>query len=343
MFSASCCKFQFPLDSHLMSMAIETVNLSKQYTADSTRWRPSAKPPSTAVDNVSLSIKKGELFGLLGPNGAGKTTLTKMLCTLILPTSGSATIAGYPLSQPERIRAAVGLVVNEERSFYWRLSAYNNLRFFAALHGLFGRTAETRIQQLLQDVELTAYADRRFSNFSSGMKQRLAIARALLHEPTILFLDEPSRSLDPTATEKLHELIYRLMDVRQVTIFLITHDLAEAEKLCERVAVMHEGRVQVAGAPQQLRQQLEHRLQYKIRIPHTAAVTSLTSQFPELRLTRSADQMPQLCFQAGEGDGRLTAIIDQLRQQQIPILSISSHPPTLEEVFHHFTQPTAAP
>ena len=324
-----------------MSAAIEMTKLTKQYPAARSLWRPTSNPPYTAVSEVSLRIDQGEMFGLLGPNGAGKTTLTKMLCTLILPTSGQATVAGYALTQAEQIRAAVGLVVTDERSFYWRLSAYHNLRFFAALHGLYGQLAEQRIQQLLQDVGLQDFAHRRFSNYSTGMKQRVAIARALLHQPSILFLDEPSRSLDPTATDQLHQLVAHLRATRQMTIFLITHDLQEAEKLCERVAVMYEGRLQTVGEPHQLRHQLERQLQYEVRVTGNPSISKLQGIFPQLHMNSAAPGETLLRFQAGERDGRLTTLIDLLRHDNHQILSIVSQPPTLEEVFRHYTQPSA--
>lgn len=320
-----------------MNMAIETEGLTKRFNTAAGWSRPHPAAVEAAVSDVTLAIPQGELFGLLGPNGAGKTTLTKMLCTLILPTSGRATVAGHSLAQAEQIRAATGLVVTDERSFYWRLSAYHNLQFFAALHGLFGRVAEARIAQVLQDVGLTRYAERRFSDFSSGMKQRLAIGRALLHQPQILFLDEPSRSLDPTATQQLHNLILELMNRHQTTIFLITHDLAEAEKLCQRVAVMHEGRVQVVGEPRTLRYQLQQQLRYVIRLGAAVdlAPLAMLAITPQLK---HHDHTWELCFEASEQDGRLTAVLDAIHQQNVPILSITSQPPTLEEVFQHFTQ-----
>ncbi|MCA9981810.1 MAG: ABC transporter ATP-binding protein, partial [Anaerolineales bacterium] len=247
-------------------LAIETDGLSKTFEPPQ-GWRKLRRSGKgiTAVQNVSLRIPAGELFGLLGPNGAGKTTLTKLLCTLILPTAGQAHIAGNPLHDTRAIRTAVGLVVTDERSFYWRLSGQRNLQFFAALHGLYGTAADERIHHLLQTVGLGTAAERRFSDYSSGMKQRLAIARALLHQPQILFLDEPSRSLDPTATFQLQTLIKDLQ-AQGVTIFLITHDLAEAEKLCERVAVMYAGEVQVVGDPALLYRQLNQQRQYTLRL-----------------------------------------------------------------------------
>jgi ABC-2 type transport system ATP-binding protein len=324
-----------------MSWIVVTEGLSKTFVPPE-GWRRWRRPGGaiTAVHEVSLQIGTGELFGLLGPNGAGKTTLTKMLCTLILPTAGSAQIMGYGLEQTQAIRTAVGLVVTDERSFYWRLSGYRNLQFFAALHGLRGQAAEQRIQHLLQTVGLSHAAEQRFSGYSSGMKQRLAIARALLHQPRLLFLDEPSRSLDPTATAQLHQLI-RQLQADGVTIFLITHDLVEAEKLCDRVAVMANGRVQTIGAPHLLAAQLPQERQYQLRLGSTPeglpALDGIVSPY-QCQLDPENPHESLLRFAAGERDERLTAVLDQLRAAHIPILTIDSRPPTLEEVFRHHTQ-----
>jgi ABC-2 type transport system ATP-binding protein len=312
---------------------IETHDLSKTYERPS-GWRRATRPqPTTAVQPITLSVQPGELFGLLGPNGAGKTTLVKMLCTLISPSSGTAVVGGHPLSESGKIRATIGLVVSDERSFYWRLSARQNLAFFAAMYGLHGHTASQRIDQVLHHVALHHAAERRFSDFSSGMRQRLAIARALLHQPTILFLDEPSRSLDPTATAQLHTLIQQLQAEQQMTIFLITHDLLEAEKLCSRVALMHQGRIQTIGSPHILREQLRPQRTYHILLD-TAVPTPLIAQLPYLTIP----EPHTLTFTAAEHDGRLTAVLHHLQQAQLPIRHIESSLPTLEDVFAHYTQ-----
>ncbi len=320
--------------------AIEVHNLSKVFVKPQ-GWRWGGSDPVTAVSNLSFTIPQGELFGLLGPNGAGKTTLVKMLCTLILPSSGTAAIAGHPLANAGAIRAAVGLVVSDDRSFYWRLSARRNLDFFAAMHGLNGRTAQERINQALAEVDLLDVADRRFGQLSSGMKQRLAIARGLLHRPQILFLDEPSRSLDPKATQRLHDLIRRLMARQSLTVFLITHDLAEAEALCDRVALMHKGRVRAQGAPAELRRHLYRAVSYTLHVDALpTAVWQTLQKIPNLVYEpggRFNQGIHQVRLRAVAGSGVLTAVLDALRQNDILIHHVASAPPTLEEVFHHFT------
>ena len=334
-----------------MKLAVATHNLTKIYekTGKRTAKRTAAALP--AVSDINLAVPEGELFGLLGPNGAGKTTLTKMLCTLILPTAGTAQVGGYDLGDAGAIRALVGLVVSNERSFYWRISARRNLLFFAALHGLFGKTAVSRVDEVLQAVELQDVAERQFSKFSSGMRQRLAIARSLLHQPAILFLDEPSRSLDPTATLHLHDLIHQLMAQQNLTVFLITHDLAEAEKLCDRVALIDQGRIQTIGRPADLRQQLQPQRRYVLKVGRLETLlepvetvtepveVSISTALRQLLPTVELDtERSELSFWASEEDGVLTAVLHILHAHAIPIQAISATPPSLEEVFAHYTQ-----
>ncbi len=321
--------------------AIEVRNLTKVYEKQQGwRWRARGKAVASAtvsveaaVSDLSLTIPQGELFGLLGPNGAGKTTLVKMLCTLILPSSGTAVIDGHDLTNAGAIRATIGLVISDDRSFYWRLSVRRNLDFFAAMYGLDGRTARQRIDEVLTQVDLTAVADQRFGQLSSGMRQRLAIARSLLHRPQLLFLDEPSRSLDPKATQRLHDLVRQLMTEQEMTVFLITHDLAEAEALCNRVALMHKGQIQAIGAPEHLRRQLYREQVYTLHVGEVGTAVLQTLQ----HIPSFTYQSNHIQLRAVRGDGVLTAVLDTLRQNDIPIHHIESSPPSLEEVFNHFT------
>ncbi len=322
----------------MTAIAIETDQLSKQFEGANGWGKKSQSEPVLAVSKVSLSIPSGQMFGLLGPNGAGKTTLVKMLCTLISPSSGTAQVSGYPLEDMRSIRASVGLVVSDERSFYWRLSARRNLAFFAALHGLSGRQAQERINLVLAQVQLTESADRRFSEFSSGMKQRLSIARSLLHQPRILFLDEPSRSLDPNGSQRLHQLLLDMMQQQGMTFFLITHDLSEAEKLCQQVALMHQGQIRADGTPKELRSRLQPQRHHTVTVDklEQSLVADLQGMIPALAHNLD-DSRSRLRFDSAEGDMRLNQLLDFLRQRQINIHSAESTTPTLEEVFAHFT------
>ena len=207
-----------------------------------------------ALRGVDLHVKTGEIFGLLGPNGAGKTTLVKILSCLILPDRGRATIGGEDTRHENKVKPRIGLVHSDERSFYWRLSGRDNLRFFARLYDVPGRRIQSRIDELLHKVDLDEAADRRFSDYSSGMKQRLAIARALLHDPPILLMDEPTRSLDPVAALSLRALIRdELKRERGKTILLATHNLREAEALCDRIAILVAGTVRQVGTVAEVR------------------------------------------------------------------------------------------
>ena len=207
-----------------------------------------------AVNKVCLDIDEGEFFGLLGPNGAGKTTLIKMLSCLVLPSSGKAQVFGHDVSKDEQaVKRLVGLVSAEERSFYWRLTGRENLRFYASLYHIPRQQARKRIDQLLKLVELIDVADMRFQNYSTGMKQKLAIARGLLSEPKVLFVDEPTRSLDPVSAQSIRSFLKEKVADNGKTVILATHNLYEAEQLCDRLAIMDKGQVIALGSVNELR------------------------------------------------------------------------------------------
>lgn len=237
--------------AHMAETVLQTRGLTKQFIKQrglSSLRNPFGKTTFTAVRNINLEVARGEIFGLLGPNGAGKTTLIKMLCTLILPSGGSATVAGYDLTrQQEQVKSSIALVSSEERSFYWRLSGRKNLDFFAALHGISKVEASGRIPQVLEQVGLTAAAGRRFQEYSSGMKQRLALARGMLASPEIFFMDEPTKGLDPIATKQIHDFIKDNLAGQGKTVILATHHLVEAEQVCDRVGIMFEGEMKACG------------------------------------------------------------------------------------------------
>jgi ABC-2 type transport system ATP-binding protein len=194
-----------------------------------------------ALRSVDLTIREGEIFGLLGPNGAGKTTLLKILSCLVLPDAGTAVIGGYETGREQQVKPLIGLVHSDERSFYWRLTGRQNMRFFATLYNVPRESREERVDELLLKVDMVEAADRPFSDYSSGMKQRMSIARSLLHDPPILLMDEPTRSLDPAAALSLRRFIQEELSGRDhKTIVLATHNLHEAEALCSRIALTGE-------------------------------------------------------------------------------------------------------
>ncbi|HEY4423200.1 MAG TPA: ABC transporter ATP-binding protein [Pyrinomonadaceae bacterium] len=213
------------------------------------------KDPVEALRDVSFEVEIGEIFGLIGRNGAGKTTLTKIVATLVQPTTGSVSVHGHDsVSDDEHVRRHIGLSTAEERSFYWRLTSEQNLMFFARLHGLSDRVAKQRIKDVFAKLELDEVARRRFGELSTGNKQRLAVARALLAKPPVLLLDEPTRSLDPLAAARMRDLIRSLAgQAPPVTILLTSHNLAEVETLCARVAIISRGRIRAIDTPRNLR------------------------------------------------------------------------------------------
>jgi ABC-2 type transport system ATP-binding protein len=201
------------------------------------------------LDGVSLDVRSGSVFGLLGTNGAGKTTLIKICYNLLVPTSGSVLVLGEdPLHHGRRIRSRMGMVNSEERSFYWRLSGRRNLEFFASLHDMDSASAGRRIEELGELTGISAYLDVPFSDYSSGMRQKTAVARALLHDPQVLLMDEPTRSLSPDAAYPLQDFIREeLVEARGKTVLLATQDMDEAERLCDDVALLHRGRLLYLG------------------------------------------------------------------------------------------------
>jgi len=232
--------------------AIEVNHLRRVYRTTIGVLRRSVKEV-VAVDDLSFEVRPGELFGMLGPNGAGKTTTVKMLTTLLLPTSGSATVLGHDVARhPEAIRQRIGFIFGGERGLYWRLSANDNLRYFASLYHVEPEVARKRIPYLLELVGLKGREKERVEGYSRGMKQRLHIARTLLHDPELLFLDEPTIGLDPVGARELRGVVRDLQSQRK-TILLTTHYMFEADALCERVAVINHGRIVALDTPEGLK------------------------------------------------------------------------------------------
>jgi ABC-2 type transport system ATP-binding protein len=232
----------------------------------------------TAVDRIDLDVREGEVFGFLGPNGAGKTTTLRLLCALIAPTSGTAEVAGFRLGRDDgQIRAAVG-ILTEQPGLYERQSAWDNLVFFATLYGLDRATAHAQSERFLRLMGLWDRRSEAVVTFSRGMKQKMAIARAALHEPRILFLDEPTTGLDPDAAKTVREFIVALRGEGR-TVFLCTHNLDEADRLCDRIAFFRHQVIRI-DTPDQLRAELygratEFRLLPKPRAEDLARVRAV--------------------------------------------------------------------
>ncbi|HET6821501.1 MAG TPA: ABC transporter ATP-binding protein [Anaerolineales bacterium] len=202
-----------------------------------------------AVDDVSFEIQEGELLGLLGPNGAGKTTTVKMLTTLLIPTSGTALVKGFDVvDQTDEVRKRIGFIFGGERGLYWRLSGIDNLRYFASLYSVDPDVTRKRIPYLLEMVGLNGRGDEKVQGYSRGMKQRLHVARTLLHDPDVLFLDEPTLGLDPVGAREFRQVILNLQSEKK-TILLTTHYMFEADALCDRIAVIDHGCIIALDTP----------------------------------------------------------------------------------------------
>ncbi len=241
-----------------MDEIIQVKNLSKTYQ--------SRGKAVTAVSNVTFSVNQGELFGLFGPNGAGKSTIVRMLTTLLAPTSGTATVNGFDVVQQEmQVRASIGLVTADERSFYGRLTARQNLQFYAAMQNVPRSRIGTRIKDVLDLFGLSHKADAATQSLSTGQKQRLNMARALIHNPPILFLDEPTKSMDVQTSDFVKKLIREeLVNKMGKTVMFISHELYEMENFCDRVIILASGTVQAVGTPAELGALLPRRALFRL-------------------------------------------------------------------------------
>jgi len=245
--------------------AIETYKLYKEFYGHKGFLEAMLHPfrkgeKKIVLDDINLSVKRGELFCLLGPNGAGKTTLIKILCTLIMPTAGSALINGYDVvKEPARVREIIGMISSEERSFFWRLSGLENLRFFSALYNIPPSSVHKEIDRVI-DIAGIDEPEKRFQEYSAGTRQRLGIARALLKEPEILFMDEPTKSLDPIASPGMRRFIKDILVKRhKKTVLFTTHQLKEAEDMADRMAVLSNGHVKAIGSLEELKSKTDHK------------------------------------------------------------------------------------
>ncbi len=325
-----------------MSNIIETFALTKRF-AKSTNYRAllrfNRQETLTAVNAVNLQVREGELFGLLGANGAGKTTLIKILSTLILPTEGRATVAGFDVvTEAQAVKARIGLVDTNERSFFWRLTGRQNLEFFAALQSLRGQQATQRIDDLLDLVGLTAHAERRFMGYSSGMKQKLAVARGLLTQPQIIFLDEPTRSLDPVSAHELRTFVSEtLVKALGQTVILVTHRLDEAESMCERIAVMKDGQILDCGPIAQIKQHVAARQRYLLRVqtlrPPTVDGLKQLDGVVQCEAAPLDEQTTQLDLSLAEENTVLPRVLAYLVTQGVQVQHCQPQSVSLEEAF----------
>jgi len=301
---------------------ISTSNLTKKFDS------------FTAVDNISFTIKKGEIFGFLGPNGAGKTTTIKMLTTLLYPTNGTATIAESDIiKQRDKVRKNIG-VVFQEPALDTELTGRENLDFHARMYGLGQKKRKQRIDDVLKLVDLEEKQNVLVKNYSGGMKRRLEIARGLMHYPTVLFLDEPTLGLDAQTRRAIWAYIKKMNKEESTTIFLTTHYMDEADHLCDRVGIIDRGKLLIIDSTSNLKNSIGHDV-------ITLSCSDLTKLHDRLVKESWIQNVKQhdssLTLGVEKGDEKIPEIIEIAQSLKLKIKSIDVRKPTLDDVFLHFT------
>jgi ABC-2 type transport system ATP-binding protein len=289
-----------------------------------------------AVNDISFEIEQGEIFGLLGPNGAGKTTTLAMLSTMLKPTSGSATVNGMDIEHNEDgVRKSIGIVF-QDQSLDEELTAWENMDFHGRLYRIPGEVREQRIKELLDLVELEDRKNDIVKTFSGGMRRRLEIARGLLHHPAVLFLDEPTLGLDPQTRNHLWQYIATLNKEHGITIILTTHYMEEADRLCNRIAIIDHGKIIALDTPANLKDGIGGDV-VTIKSSDPAAIVSALN---EPWVSRIEQHNGQVTISLQNAELHVSSIVTLLNRKEIAIESISIHKPTLEDVFLSFTGKT---
>jgi ABC-2 type transport system ATP-binding protein len=307
-----------------MTVAIHAVNLTKRFNS------------LVAVDAITFDIQQGEIFGLLGPNGAGKTTTLSMLSTMLKPTSGTATINGIDVEHDEDgVRKSIGIVF-QDQSLDEELTAWENMDFHGRLYRIPADTRQQRITDLLKLVELEDRKNDIVKTFSGGMRRRLEIARGLLHYPSVLFLDEPTLGLDPQTRNHLWVYIATLAREKGITIIITTHYMDEADRLCNRVAIIDHGKIIALGTPKNLKDGIGGDV-VTIKSSDPAAIVAALA---EPWITRVEKHRDEVNISLQNAEEHISTIVTLLTTRKIPIDSIAIHKPTLEDVFLSFTGKT---
>jgi ABC-2 type transport system ATP-binding protein len=285
-----------------------------------------------AVDSLDLEVEPGEIFGFLGHNGAGKTTSVRLFNGILAPNDGRALVLGLrPVEDGPRLRLRTG-VLTETPSLDERLTGRENLAIYADLYNVPEDSVDSRLAALLESFDLADRADEKVGGYSKGMKQRLALARALLHRPELLFLDEPTTGLDPVAARHVHQLILELSHEEKHTVFLCTHNLIEAQNLCDRVAVLEHGRLVALGTPHDLAKQLGRRQRLEIEIEHDGLPAALDVVQSRLGLAEPEQKNGTITV-VGADHESIPGLIAALVSAGVKIYRVTPQEPSLEDVY----------
>jgi ABC-2 type transport system ATP-binding protein len=313
--------------------AIEVSHLRRLFKTHTGVIKRTAKEV-LAVEDVSFEIREGELFGLLGPNGAGKTTTVKMLTTLLIPTSGTATVKGFDVvKRADEVRKRIGFIFGGERGLYWRLSGVDNLRYFASLYGVDPAVSKKRIPYLLDLVGLNGRGDEFVSGYSRGMKQRLHVARTLLHDPDVLFLDEPTIGLDPVGARDFRQMILSLQSENK-TILLTTHYMFEADALCDRIGVIDHGCIVALDTPAALKANVRDLNVVEVEtfgVPEDVLEKLRALPFVDSLAVEDHEQKQMLLIQTPRGAEAVPDVMAALDGQRLGRVVVRE--PTLEDAY----------
>ena len=324
-----------------MENAIEVRGLTKVFKATKGREKGGEKKAVvTAVDHLNFEVKAGELFGLLGPNGAGKTTTIRMLSTILIPDEGEATVGGHSVTKQEsKVRAILGVITGGDRGLYWRLSGRDNLMFFARLYNMPDRAAKERIDLLLETVGLTERADDLVERYSRGMRQRLHIARGLIHDPPIVLMDEPTLGLDPAVSRSLRDIIKTKLQKEQgKTIMLTTHYMWEAESMCDRIAIINHGGIIAMGTPDEIKGSVKLGSSLSIKVtafPSSVvfAIESMDGVEKVVNEGTAEDGTSNVKILGHNLGGNVAPIVDLLVKNGVQVLSFEQRSPSLEDAY----------
>jgi ABC-2 type transport system ATP-binding protein len=299
-----------------------------------------------AVDNLTLEIKKGELFGLLGPNGAGKTTLVKMLCTLLPPDSGTALINGYDIvKEPMKVKRSLGTLFSVgERGFFWRLNGYRNLEFFASIYNVPRQRRHERILEVLKLVGLENSAYELYQKYSGGMKRKLALARTLLPDPPVIMLDEPTTGLDAISSRNVRDFVKRTVQETSKTVLYTTHYIEEAAQICTKIGILKQGKIIALDTPDALRARIksEESIFLVVEGIAQAQIDAMGSLQGVIGITERTDQelIPNqraLCVELQSVD-QLPSLFEFLFEQKIKLVNFKREEPSLEDAFIELTK-----